>query len=290
MAAIIIAVLIGAAVGYVIAPKGGGGATNTNPTQTTSTTSSTQTSTNYSQQGGTQGGTSGEEYTIKLAYSDKVGFYLTDSQGRTLYVFAKDINGSSACYGTCAEKWPPFYTETIKVSPGLDPNDFGVITRSDGKKQITYKGWPLYYFFKDNAPGDINGDGVKNVWYVAKPDYTVLVGYKEGLGLFLVDSKGMTLYFFANDANETSSCYGQCAEKWPVFAPSPSNEIVIPSILNITDFNVIVRDDGKIQLVYKGHPLYYWINDQARGDTNGHGVKNVWFVANITGQLPQTGG
>lgn len=230
-----------------------------------------------------------ENYTIQLRYSPQVGIYLTDSKGRTLYFFAKDVNGSSACYGGCAEHWPPFYVEKIKPSPGLNPGDFSVITRKDGTKQLTYKGWPLYYFYKDEKPGDVKGDGVKKVWYVAKPDYTVLVGYKEGLGLYLVDAYGKTLYFFAKDANGVSACYGACAEKWPVFSPKPATELIIPSVLNLTDFSFLLRNDGKVQVVYKGHPLYYWYKDQARGQASGHGVKGVWFVADIGGGLPQKG-
>ena len=221
-----------------------------------------------------------EEYDVKLAYSEKYGFYLVDSKGRTLYFFAKDYNGSSACYGACAEKWPVFYVENPKIGPGLNPKDFGVITRRDGSKQLTYRGWPLYYFAGDKKPGDINGDGVKGVWFVAKPDYTVMVAVKPGLGAYLVDSRGMSLYFFAKDKEGVSNCYGHCAENWPPFEPT---RLVVPSILNLTDFSFTKRSDGGVQLVYKGYPLYYWVNDEKRGDTTGHGVKNVWSIAFVEG-------
>ncbi|MCE4627998.1 MAG: hypothetical protein F7C34_02475 [Desulfurococcales archaeon] len=237
------------------------------------------------QQTGSAMGAGEEEYTIKLAYSPEYGLYLVDKDGRTLYFFAKDVDGKSHCYGECAQKWPVFYVENINPGPGLDKNDFGVITRDDGTKQITYKGWPLYYFFQDKNPGDINGEGKKGVWFVAKPDYSVMIGVKEGLGAYLVTPDGRTLYFFANDKPGNSTCYGMCAEKWPPYAPKPLS-LVIPSTLNITDFSFIKRNDGTIQLAYKGHPLYLWINDKTRGDTTGHGVKGVWFVASITGQIP----
>ena len=219
-------------------------------------------------------------YDIKLAYNEKYGFYLVDSKGRTLYFFAKDYNGTSSCYGACAKKWPIFYVENPRIAPGLDPRDFGVITRKDGSKQLTYKGWPLYYFAGDKKPGDINGDGVKGVWFVAKPDYTVMIAVKPGLGAYLVDDKGMTLYFFAKDMEGKSNCYGRCAENWPPFKPT---RLVVPSVLNLTDFSFIKRADGGIQLAYKGYPLYYWVHDEKRGDTTGHGVKGVWSVAFIEG-------
>ncbi|MCE4601539.1 MAG: hypothetical protein F7C38_08330 [Desulfurococcales archaeon] len=274
----IIGLLIGVGIGYLLYyGKGVQATTETTTVTKTMTETTTKTQTKLVK----------ENYTIRLAYDPSVGLYLTDSKGMTLYIFAKDVNGSSTCYGECAKKWPVFYVDEIKPSPGLDPKDFSIITRKDGTKQVAYKGWPLYYFFKDEKPGDIKGDGVKNVWYVAKPDYTVLVGYKEGLGLYLVDSRGMTLYYFAKDVNGTPACYGACASKWPVFMPpTPPGEFVVPSILNITDFSFVQRSDGKIQVVYKGHPLYYWVNDKARGETTGHMVKNVWFVANVKGVLP----
>ncbi len=247
--------------------------TTTMPTTITSTITKTQTITQTST-------TTPSEYTIKLAYDPKIGFYLVDSKGMTLYFFAKDYDGTSKCYGDCAKKWPPFYTEKIIVSPGLNPDDFSVITREDGSKQIAYKGWPLYYFFKDEKPGDIKGDGVKGVWFVAKPDYTVMIAVRDDLGAYLVDDKGMTLYVFKKDELGKSNCYGDCAEKWPIFSP---NKLIIPSTLNITDFYFIKRDDGTVQLTYKGWPLYYFFMDTNRGDVKGQGVKNVWYVASITG-------
>ena len=80
----------------------------------------------------------------------------------TLYVFDKDADGKSMCNGKCAENWPPL------VADGAASGDFSVITRDDGKKQYAYKGKPLYYWSKDQKPGDKTGDGVNNVWHVAK--------------------------------------------------------------------------------------------------------------------------
>ena len=277
----IILLVVGIAIGYgvsAVAPIATRTVTTTvpGPTKTVTSTYTTAQSTTITK-------TMEEKYTIKLAYNPRVGLYLTDENGMTLYFFAKDYDGQSHCSGECAAKWPVFYVEDINPSPGLNKSDFGVITRPDGKKQITYKGWPLYYFFMDKKPGDINGEGKKGVWFVAKPDYTVMIAVKEGIGMYLVTPEGMTLYYFAKDNYSMSNCYGQCAVKWP---PYGDNKLVIPSTLNITDFNFILRDDGKIQLVYKGHPLYLWINDHKRGDTTGQGVKNVWYVAYVSGIIP----
>ena len=87
---------------------------------------------------------------------------LTGNNGMTLYVFDKDTAGKSACNGKCAENWPPF------VADGSASGDFSVITRDDGRKQYAYKGKPLYFWAKDQKPGDKTGEGVNNVWHVAK--------------------------------------------------------------------------------------------------------------------------
>ncbi len=113
-----------------------------------------------------------------------------------------------------------------------------------------------------------------------KEEYGVKLAYDERVGYYLVDSKGMTLYFFSKDYDGGSNCYGDCAKKWPVFSP---NRLIVPSTLNLTDFTFIQRSDGKVQLAYRGQPLYYWFKDAKRGDTTGHGVKGVWFVASLRG-------
>jgi predicted lipoprotein with Yx(FWY)xxD motif len=108
-------------------------------------------------------------HAVKVAKKDGVGSYLTDIKGMTLYYFKKDTPGKSACEGPCLEKWPPFYQEKVEAKDGLKAEDFGTITRADGKMQTTYKGMPLYYFFKDTKPGDTAGQGVNDVWYVVNP-------------------------------------------------------------------------------------------------------------------------
>jgi len=96
--------------------------------------------------------------------------YLADSNGRTLYYFSKDASGASTCAGQCVERWPVFYTDNIMVPAGMDAKEFGVITRADGKKQSTFRGWPLYYWVGDTAPGQTNGQGANGVWfYVTNP-------------------------------------------------------------------------------------------------------------------------
>jgi predicted lipoprotein with Yx(FWY)xxD motif len=94
------------------------------------------------------------------------GKVLTDAHGMTLYTFAKDSKGKSACNGKCAQNWPPLMaTAGEKGGKG-----YSMIKRDDGKIQWAYKGKPLYTWVKDKKPGDITGDGVlKGAWHIAKP-------------------------------------------------------------------------------------------------------------------------
>lgn len=95
------------------------------------------------------------------------GGMLTGSNGMTLYTFDRDATGSgkSVCNDACAKNWPPLMAKAGDMAGG----DYSVITRDDGGKQWAFKGKPLYYWIKDQKPGDKTGDGVNNVWRIAKP-------------------------------------------------------------------------------------------------------------------------
>lgn len=92
---------------------------------------------------------------------------LVGPNSMTLYVFDKDAAGSgkSACNGPCATNWPPLAADSYAKASG----EFSVITRDDGARQWAYKGKPLYYWAKDQKPGDRSGDNFNNVWHVARP-------------------------------------------------------------------------------------------------------------------------
>jgi len=110
------------------------------------------------------------QYThLSAMHSETLGDYLADANGKTLYYFAKDAQDPNSCNSNCLANWPVFYAEKLVVPAGWNPADFGVFERSDGTKQTTYKGWPLYYFVKDAKAGDTTGHGVNNVWFVINP-------------------------------------------------------------------------------------------------------------------------
>lgn len=92
---------------------------------------------------------------------------LTGSNGMALYTFDKDAasSGKSVCNGPCATNWPPLLVMEGASAGG----DYSIVIRDDGKKQWAYKGKPLYFWVKDQKPGDKTGDGFNNAWRVAKP-------------------------------------------------------------------------------------------------------------------------
>jgi predicted lipoprotein with Yx(FWY)xxD motif len=102
-----------------------------------------------------------------------LGAILVDGSGRTLYLWEADKGTSSTCYGACAQAWPPFaITGTPVLAEGVNQAMLGSTTRTDGTKQVTYNGHPLYYFVTDRKPGQTTGQGVKQFgdpWWVLSP-------------------------------------------------------------------------------------------------------------------------
>ncbi|PWG79900.1 hypothetical protein [Pararcticibacter amylolyticus] len=243
-----------------------------------------------------------KETGVKLTANATFGDIITDNEGRALYFFSNDANGSSSCTGGCLIAWPAYYSENLKVGTGLNSSDFGTITRSDGAKQTTYKGWPLYYYQSDTKAGDVKGDGVTDNWFVAKADYTVMISYTQLVGndgvqynsqgkagqefsQYLTDAHGNTLYAFIQDRfkqNKFTNNDPTHDAVWPIFPVATIGSI--PSILDKSQFELITVF-GKTQLVYKGNPLYYFgADNMQRGKTLGISVPvpgaAIWPIVN----------
>jgi len=91
-------------------------------------------------------------------HKTKIGNVLATSSGRTLYLFMKDRNRKSACYGQCATYWPPLMKKgALRAGAGVKANLLGTAKRKNGKLQVTYKGHPLYLFKLDHASGQVAG-------------------------------------------------------------------------------------------------------------------------------------
>jgi predicted lipoprotein with Yx(FWY)xxD motif len=106
--------------------------------------------------------------------SSAFGRILFDSNGRALYAFTRDPRrGRSTCYGACAVAWPPYYLRgRLRAGPGTRAALLGTVRRRDGRRQVTYAGWPLYYYVNDRRPGQVtcqNVDQFGGLWLVVRP-------------------------------------------------------------------------------------------------------------------------
>jgi predicted lipoprotein with Yx(FWY)xxD motif len=101
------------------------------------------------------------------------GTYLASGSGRALYLWVADGPSRSSCAGNCAKAWPPLLSHGKPVaSGGVQAGELGTITRSDGTKQVTYRGQPLYFFVGDRGPGMVNGQGSNQFgakWWLVAP-------------------------------------------------------------------------------------------------------------------------
>lgn len=107
----------------------------------------------------------GENTSVNLS---EQGF-LVDADGRTLYLFLRDEGGVSSCTDACLINWPPLRVgEDVELLAGEGVNQelLGTSEMPDGTLQVTYAGWPLYYYIADNAAGLVSGQGIGEVWYV----------------------------------------------------------------------------------------------------------------------------
>jgi predicted lipoprotein with Yx(FWY)xxD motif len=248
---------------------------------------------------------------VKVADS-KAGKILIGPDGKTLYGFTNDIAATSTCYSTCAAAWPPVIVGAEwSVGPGLDSGVFSTVARDDGTTQLVAGKFPLYEYSGDAAPGDANGQGSGDVWFVVGTDAKLVKGAAANesaapttvaaaaapttvaakasvtiadspLGKIMVDADGRTLYGFTNDKDGTSTCNGSCAKAWPAATitgdPVPGDGVT--AALSVVD----APAGGKMLKAGKW-PLYRFSGDAAAGDTNGQGSGGVWFVVGADGKL-----
>ena len=120
---------------------------------------------------------------------------------------------------------------------------------------------------------------------VVKTSGARVVVAKSRLGRILVDSKGITLYDFVQDKGTTSTCYGACAALWPPLI-TKGKPIAGPGV-RASLLGTTKRKDGKLEVTYKGHPLYYFVTDRKPGQTTGQGINQFgapWWVLSPAGK------
>ncbi|MFF8955045.1 SCO0930 family lipoprotein [Streptomyces sp. NPDC014894] len=243
-----------------------------------------------------------------------LGRVVTDEAGFTLYRFDRDSASppGSTCDGACAAAWPPVAADGASAGPGADGSLIGEVTRSDGGKQLTLGGRPVYRFAEDAEPGDAKGQGVGGAWFAAAPDGTKAAaaeGSRAGgagdgqdaerrpagsvglstrkdprLGEIVVDRNGRTVYRFTKDSARPmkTACTGDCLKKWPVVAPVRKNDT---KGIRKKGFVTFERPDGVEQQTIDCRPLYTFAGDTRPGETNGQGVGGAWFAVSPQGKL-----
>lgn len=247
---------------------------------------------------------------LHLATSTTLGTHIVDKKGRSLYFFASDANGLSNCTGGCLTNWKPLSVDSTSgvYDTGLSATDFSTVTLASGVKQLAYKGWLLYYYTPADVPeaaGLTSGEGIGGVWFVAKPDYSIMIANHQltgangtnylanytpgdGRSIYFTDARGNTLYSFSRDSsmnnNFTLPDFSNNAV-WPLYE---NTAIVVPSTLNKNLFAVL-DVFGKKQLTWNGWPLYYYGPDNmTRGSNKGitipstQPVGSIWRVVNST--------
>lgn len=303
-AIVVIVVVAGVAAYFVLVPS----KSTSTTTSTQSTTTATTTTTSTTSTATTASTSSAPVYSVQVGNSASIGHYLENGSGFTLYMFGNDKpgNGTSTCTGTCAAAWPPFYASTLNLPSNLSSTSFSTITRSDGSKQTTYNGWPLYYYVSDKSAGSMIGEGFDqfgSFWYAIPPTlqqsggqiiggapYSVGVAYKPSIGLYLTNSSGFTLYFRSTDTpnSGTTTCTtDQCEASWPVFYQPSLN---LPPGLGPAQFSAITAYNATKITTYNGFPLFYWVGDTKAGDTTGEDVGSflVATLPILTGQSTTT--
>ena len=142
----------------VLAACGSSGSSGTSSSSTPAATSATS---------------SARPASVVATKTTSLGTFLVDSKGRALYLWDADHGSMSTCSGACAQAWPPLTTSgTPKAGGKVKASLLGTTTRSDGSREVTYAGHPLYYFEGDSAPGQATGqgsDGFGAPWWVVSP-------------------------------------------------------------------------------------------------------------------------
>jgi len=225
--------------------------------------------------------------------SRDVKYLISDTNESTLYEFDKDTtayvsncSADDAADGSvdgqsCIDRWPVYKGNSL-----ADGANFVTPTLGH-ENQSTYRGHPLYYWFKDQVKGDILGDKVANVWHLIYPN-TDFDAVNEGTHLsddirtqnYLLSDDSRALYTFDKDDINVSNCYDTCAVTWPIF-DADIDTTNVPTGMDATAFGKINRTDGTTQTTYKGQPLYYFVNDTKSGETKGDWVKGVWHLIEL---------
>jgi predicted lipoprotein with Yx(FWY)xxD motif len=209
-----------------------------------------------------------------VAKNDQLGSFLADDKGLTLYLFTKDTPNTSNCYDKCATAWPPLFTKGAPAAgDGVDTSLLGTTTRKDGSIQVTYNGWPLYYYVKDEKPGDVTGQDVGGVWYVISPEGAKVEAAESSDTSAPAESKTITINVqnFAFDPKDLTIPAGTTV----IWHNSDSATHTVTSDTGLFDGNLPGGADFQFTFSQPGTYPYYC---KPHGGMGGQGMAGVITV------------
>jgi predicted lipoprotein with Yx(FWY)xxD motif len=234
------------------------------------------------------------------------GKVLVGPSGLSLYTFSGDLAPSTGCTSAlCLKIWPPVLSTsgTVSAGPGVNAAKLAVEKRPGVGDQVTYYGHPLYYFLKDTAAGQTNGEDVASfggVWQLvsgaghpaASQVHLQVEPTPQGLALGTVAAFGAvkTVYTISAATATSTTCTGACEAFWPPLissGPAQAGPGVNKSLLGL-----VRLPDGTSQVTYAGHRLYLFTKDLATGapsyEANGSLViaqpfDGVWYAVSPSG-------
>jgi predicted lipoprotein with Yx(FWY)xxD motif len=247
---------------------------------------------------GSGGSQTGSAKQLAVKNDAKLGKFVSDSAGMTLYRFDEDTPkpAKSNCNDACATKWPPVPADDATAGTGIDAEKLGKVKRADGTEQLTLEGWPVYRFAGDTKAGDTKGQGVGGTWNALAPDgkpagkkaaggaLELMVSNNADLGKIMVDGKGMTVYRFDKDSAwpmKTACVDAACLNTWKPVKAVDTTKVSGMDASKVTSFK---RPDGTKQAAFDCWLLYTFAGDKKPGDTNGQGVKGTWFAVTDKGK------
>jgi predicted lipoprotein with Yx(FWY)xxD motif len=234
------------------------------------------------------------------------GKVLVGPSGLSLYVFSGDLSSATGCTSAACQKfWPPLLAPSGSVSagPGVKAGELAVKKRPGVGDQVTYYGQPLYYFLKDTAAGQTNGEDVASfggIWNLvsvaghpaANRAQLQVEPTPQGLALGAVTAFGAvrTVYTLTSETTASTPCTGACDAFWP---PLISNgpAVVGPGV-NKSLLGLVRLPNGDAQVTYAGHRLRFFTKDLATGappsEANGANVlaqpfNGVWYTVSPSG-------
>lgn len=163
-----------------------------------------------------------ERVALAVAEDKAHGRYLTDAQGRAVYLLEADKKGASSCYDACTQVWPPLRAPSGKpaaADQAVREELIGTIKRRDGSAQVTYNGHPLYYYVKDTGRGKATGQDVHDKWgewYLVTPRGTKLEEHAKSASAGASGERERTLLTL--DENRDGSISRQEARGMPALA------------------------------------------------------------------------